>query len=308
MGTAKKYKIPTTFMLEHQTLVNPQFREYMIREMKDDPLIEPAMNMQFGKELIEKAGLKWKGLYPWDPHTKISYHTGYDPKTREKLVDLYMEDFRSVFGRYPKSAGAWVVDTYALHYMHDHYGVIGSAECPDQWRTDLYTLWGAPVNTPYVVSRNNAYMPAQTKEKSMGIAMWRMAGGSEPIYHYEGGAATYPFCSMQMPALFVSGGDYGKWWLNMIAETPLSIGTISPGQEVDWIDGRCEDLARMVAEYRAMGLLKTETLSQTAEWFLKENPVTPPGGYNALEDSKLSFSGGVRRVESPACEKPFLTA
>ena len=57
VALAKKHKIPTTFMFEHQTLLDPRFREFMIREMKDDPLIEPAMNMQFGQELVEKAGL-----------------------------------------------------------------------------------------------------------------------------------------------------------------------------------------------------------------------------------------------------------
>ena len=160
---AKKYKIPTTFMFEHQTLIDPRFREYMIREMKNDPLIEPAMNMQFGQELVEKAGLKWRGeRYVWDPAPSISYPSGFSPKEREKLADLYMADFKEIFGRYPKTAGAWVVDTYTLRYVKEKYGVIASAECPDQWRTDFYTLWGAPQNTPYVVSRNNAYMPAQT--------------------------------------------------------------------------------------------------------------------------------------------------
>jgi hypothetical protein len=128
-------------------------------------------------------------------------------------------------------------------------------------------------------------MPAQTPEKSMGVAVWRMTGGSCPIYHYEGGIATYPFYSMQMPALFASGGDYGRWWIEMVAQTPLSIGTIAPGQEVDWIGAGIEDLAKLIEEYRDLGLVKTETLSQTAEWFLKENPVSPPGGYNALVDS-----------------------
>jgi hypothetical protein len=291
---AKKHKIPTTFMFEHQTLVDPRFRDYMIREMKNDPLIEPAMNMQFGQELIEKAGLKWKplpGYYTWDPHPSVSYHSGYDLKTREKLVDLYMEDFKSVFGRYPKTAGSWVVDTYTLRYIKEKYGLIASAQCPDQWRTDLYTLWGAPPNTPYVISRNNAYMPAQTKEKSMGIAMFRMTGGAEPIHHYEGGAATYPFCSMQMPSLFISAGPYARWWLNMLAEMPLSIGNTTPGTETAWINPESiEDLQRMVAQYRDIGLLKTETLSQTAESFLKEYPLTPPSGYNAMEDGKDTFT------------------
>ena len=256
----------------------------MVRELKDDPDMEVGMNLQFGRELVEEAGLKWEGAYVWDPRTCISYHTAYEPKVREKLVDLYMEDFKAVFGRYPKSAGAWIVDTHTLQYLHDKYGVIAAAECPDQWRTDCYTLWGAPVNTPYVVARKNAYMPAQTVEKSMGVAMWRMAGGSDPIYHYEGGVATYPYYSMQMPAFFTSAGDYGRWWLEQVAQTPLSLGCIAPGQEVDWVAPVLEDCAKMITEYRSMGLVRTETLSQTAGWFLRENQLTPPSGYNAMQD------------------------
>ena len=49
-------------------------------------------------------------------------------------------------------------------------------------------------------------------------------------------------------------------------------------------------LQRMVAQYRDLGLLKTETLSQTAESFLKEYPLTPPGGENALTDCKDTFA------------------
>jgi len=189
------------------------------------------------------------------------------------------------------AAGAWVVDTYTLRYVKEKYGVIASAECPDQWRTDFYTLWGAPQNTPYVVSRKNAYMPAQTKENSMGIAMFRMTGGAEPIHHYEGGAATYPYGSMQMPSLFISAGTYAEWWLKMLAETPLSIGNTTPGTETAWINtDSIENLQRMVAQYRELGLLKTETLSQTAEAFLKAYPLTPPSGYNAMEDCKDTFA------------------
>ena len=289
---ARKHKIPTTFMFEHQTLIDPRFREFMMREMREDPLLEPAMNMQVGQELVEKAGLKWRGeRYVWDPAPSISYPSGFAPKDREKLVDLYMADFKEVFGRYPKTAGAWVVDTYTLRYLKEKYGVIASAECPDQWRTDYYTLWGAPQNSPYIVSRNNAYMPAQTLEKSMGVAMFRMTGGVEPIHHYEGGAATYPFGSMQMPSLFISAGRYAEWWLNMLAETPLSLGNTTPGTETAWINpDSIGDLQRMVAQYRDLGLIRTETLSQTAQAFLKENPLTPPGAENAMEDGSDTFA------------------
>jgi hypothetical protein len=96
---------------------------------------------------------------------------------------------------------------------------------------------------------------------------------------------------MQMPSLFISAGTYAEWWLNMLAETPLSIGNTTPGTETAWIDtGSIDNLQRMVAQYRDLGLLKTETLSQTAESFLKEYPLTPPGAENALTDCKDTFT------------------
>ncbi len=291
VALAKKNRIPTTFLFEHQTLIDPRFREFMVREIKSDPLLEAGMNLQFGQELVQKAGLPWKGQhYVWDPAPSVSYPSGFAPRDREKLVDLYMADFLEIFGHYPKSAGAWVVDTYTLRYLAEKYGVIASAQCPDQWRTDFYTLWGAPQNSPYIGSRLNAYMPAQTAENALGVAMFRMTGGVEPIHHYEGGAATYPFGSMQMPSLFISAGRYAEWWLNMLAETPLSLGNTTPGTETAWCDPQSiDDLQAMVAQYRDLGLLQTETLSQTAATFLKANPLTPPGAENALEDCKDTF-------------------
>ena len=35
----------------------------------------------------------WRGRFPWDWHADVGFATGYTPEEREKLVDVYMNDF-----------------------------------------------------------------------------------------------------------------------------------------------------------------------------------------------------------------------
>jgi len=51
--------------------------------------------------LAEKAGLKWRGQHEWDPTANIGFSPGYTPQERRKLVDVYMADFKAIFGYYP---------------------------------------------------------------------------------------------------------------------------------------------------------------------------------------------------------------
>ena len=62
--------------------------------------------------LVEKAGMKWRGRYPWDWHADVGFSTGYTPEEREKLTDVYMSDFKKIFGYYPKSVGSWFIDAH----------------------------------------------------------------------------------------------------------------------------------------------------------------------------------------------------
>ena len=59
-------------------------------------------------------------------------HVAYTPEEREKLVDVYMEKFKSIFGEYPKSVGCWFIDAHSLAYMYDKYNIVASCNCRDQ--------------------------------------------------------------------------------------------------------------------------------------------------------------------------------
>ena len=88
---------------------------------------------------VEAAGLKWRGRYPWDWHADVGFATGYTPEERRKLVDVYMEKFKEIFGKYPTAIGSWFIDAYTLGYMYDKYGIVASCNCKDQIGTDGYT-------------------------------------------------------------------------------------------------------------------------------------------------------------------------
>jgi hypothetical protein len=118
---------------------------------------------------------KW-GRYPWDWHANVGFSVGYTPEEREKLVDVYMKDFKNIYGYYPKSVGSWYIDAHTLKYMYKKYGIVASCNCRDQIGTDGYTLWGGYWNQAYYPSVKNAYMPAQTETNQIPVPVFRMLG------------------------------------------------------------------------------------------------------------------------------------
>ena len=127
------------------------------------------------------------------------------PEEREKLVDVYMKDFKRIYGYYPKSVGSWYIDAHTLNYMYLKYGIVASCNCRDQIGTDGYTLWGGYWNQAYYPSVKNAYMPAQNASNQIPVPIFRMLGSDhvpqydaklkmkrqgnvtlEPVYHYSG--------------------------------------------------------------------------------------------------------------------------
>ncbi len=109
----------------------------------------------------------------------MGFSTGYTPQEREKLVDVYMADFKQIFGAYPKSVGSWFIDEHTLSYMYEKYNIVASCNCKDQVGTDGYTLWGGYWNQAYYPSKLNSYMPAQHEQNQIPVPIFRMLG-SDP--------------------------------------------------------------------------------------------------------------------------------
>ena len=134
----KKYRLGGTFLLQYDALMDERYQQLLKTLPKET--FEIGAWWEIPQPLVEKAGIKWRGRYPWDWHADVGFSTGYTPAEREKLIDVYMEDFKKVFGYYPRSVASWFIDAHSLNYLYEKYHIVASANCKDQYGTDGYTL------------------------------------------------------------------------------------------------------------------------------------------------------------------------
>lgn len=159
---------------------------------------------------LKTRGSDEKGLFLeitpiWASQAKIQYHqsttwhsagsaflTGYERPERERLIDTAFEKFKSIFGNYPSSVGAWWIDSYSLGYMQSKYGIISALIVADQYSTDNYQIWGQYFGTPYYPSKNNALHPAQAMANKLDIVMMQWAP-RDPVNGYGNGVLESTF-------------------------------------------------------------------------------------------------------------------
>lgn len=290
LALGKKHKLPTTWLIQYDALIKPEFTDLLKRKM--NPGDEIGAWLEIVQPQVEAAGLKWRGRYPWDWHVNVGFTQGYEVEDRKKLLDVYMAKFKEVFGNYPKSAGCWIIDAPSLNYLHDKYGIEASCNCKDQSGTDGYTLWGGYWNQAYYPSRLNAYMPAQTKEQQLNVPVFRMLG-SDPVHQYDQGiGSTWQGVVTLEPVYRPGGGDpkWVDWFFDTNFKQPsLAFSYMQAGQEnsFGWpaMSAGLKDQYAKLAARRNKGEIRVETLRTSGEWFRKTFDKTPATAIVALDDS-----------------------
>jgi hypothetical protein len=284
-----EHGLPATFALQYDALINPRYQHLLKSKLTD--VSEIGAWWEIPQPLVEKAGLKWRGQWPWDWQANIGFSPGYEPEERKKLVDVYMADFKSIFGKYPATVGSWYIDEVTLAYMAEKYEIVASCNCKDQIGTDGYTLWGGYWNQAYYPSRLNAYMPAQTERGQIDIPIFRMLG-SDPIYQYIEGTGGSTQGVITLETIYAPGGrspDWVRWFFGqMIHEPCLAFAYAQAGQEnsFGWnsMSEGLEFQIPYIAGLAKSGDVQVETLEQSGRWFRKNFRLTPATAVTALKD------------------------
>ena len=293
---AKKHKLPTTFLIQYDALIKPEFVELLKREL--GPNDEVGVWLEVVQPQVEAAGLKWRGRYPWDWHTDVGFTQGYLPEERLKLMDVFMARFKETFGHYPKSAGCWVIDAPTLNYLADKYGIIAACNCKDQSGTDGYTLWGGYWNQAYYPSRVNAFMPAQTAATQLNVPVFRMLG-SDPVSQYDDGLGNERQGVVSLEPVYPHGGgspDWVRWFFDTNFRQPgLAFSYTQAGQEnsFGWpaMSKGLIDQYALLEEWSKKGQVRVETLEKSGEWFRRTYKQTPATAVVAMKD----FGKGERK-------------
>lgn len=284
----KQYGLPSTYALKYDALMDERYSNLIKNSV--DEYDEVGVWWEIDKQLAEKAGVKWKGETPVDDHVDMGYSLGYLPEDRIKMVDVYMEDFKSIFGYYPKSVGSWVIDIVTLNYFKEKYGVVAAAICRDQIGTDGFTLWGGYFNQGYYPSKLNEYMPAQNKENQVDLPIFRLLG-PDPIYCFEDGLRKGISDVYTLEPAGRMGGT--KEWIEWIfdrltKEKTLGFSYAQVGQENTFLWNTMmkgyEIQIPYVAKLAKEGKVRAETLEESGKWFKKKYKLTPPTTFGASKD------------------------
>lgn len=276
----KKYKLGGTFLLQYDALMDSRYQQLLKSLPKDS--FEIGAWWEIPQPMVEKAGLKWRGRYPWDWHADVGFATGYTPKEREQLADVYMADFKKIFGYYPKSVGSWFIDAHTLNYLYDKYHIVASSNCKDQVGTDGYTLWGGYWNQAYYPSKINSYMPAQNEANQLPVPVFRMLG-SDPIRQYDTGLGNNRQGVITLEPVYPeAGGDaaWVNWYFREFVEgEAMEFAYTQAGQENSFTwDAMSKGLQiqfPLIAKLRDEHKVRVETLAESGQWFKDHYKVTP---------------------------------
>lgn len=289
----KRYKLGGTFLLQYDALIDSRYQKLLKSLSRDS--FEIGAWWEIPQPMVEKAGLKWRGRYPWDWHANIGFTTGYTVGEREKLADVYMNDFKKIFGYYPKSVASWFIDAHTLNYLYEKYHIVASANCKDQYGTDGYTLWGGYWNQAYYPSKLNSYMPAQNATNQIPVPIFRMLG-SDPVRQYESGLGSNGQGVLTLEPVYKdAGGDstWVNWYFNeFVTGESMEFAYTQAGQEnsFTWKDMRkgLELQIPLIARLRDEHKLQVETLAKSGNWFKQHYKVTPATSVTVNNDIRES--------------------
>lgn len=108
--------------------------------------------------------------------------SGYDPVDRQKLLKKYFQVFFLKFGQYPKSVGAWYVDSYSQSLL-SKMGVTSALTVADQFDTDAATIWGKYFSYPFYPSKYNSLAPAASQSDKIPVVNLQWAQ-RDPVAGY----------------------------------------------------------------------------------------------------------------------------
>lgn len=284
-----RYNLPATFLLQYDALIKPEYQQLLKSQLNQQS--EIGGWFEITQPQVEDAGLEWRGEHSWVSHANIAFSTGYTKDEREKLVDVYMEKFKEIFGEYPKSMGSWYIDAHTLNYMYEKYGIIASCNCKDQIGTDGYTLWGGYWNQAYYPSKLNGYMPAQSQEQQIPVPVFRMLG-SDPIYQYDDGLGNDRQGVISLEPVYTQAGKNRAWvhyFFNAIVNQPcLAFNYAQAGQENSFTWDAMKDGLEMqipiIDSLQRTQKVQVLTLAETGKWFKEKFSTTPATAVTVLND------------------------
>lgn len=273
--------LPATWLLTYEAFHNEAVLEALGTFEEDQ---EIGIFMEVGPELADASGVEYNDSGFWHHATSV-FLSGYTQGERLKMIDTSFEAFISEFGYYPKSVGAWWIDSFSLSYMREKYGIIANLGVADQHSTDGYQVWGQYWSTPFYPSKNHAGIPGRTADTKIDVVTIQWAP-RDPLNGY--------FSSLYSTQDYKVGPvnqetDYFEKLVNLYAKKHENeFGQITVGLESDLTpdayEGEFRVQMEVVSRLRDEGVVTPATMQDFASWYRKTHPNSSPNHIIETDD------------------------
>ena len=267
-----KYNFAATWLVQYDTFND---REVVSTIKSFNSEQEIGVFLEVSEQLAEDSGVVYPKNTVWySPN--VVFLSGYSRQDRVRLIDKLMTNFHTIYGYYPKSVGAWWIDSFSLHYLTEKYGVRSTLIVADQKTTDNYGIWGQWWGVPYYPDKVNVLVPSKSAQNQEDTVVLQWA--QRDLLRAYGVGWTYSNYSLQANDYIRLGEttNYFEQLVKKYLSCQNTIGQITVGLEtgiesVGYI-GEYEKQMKVIAK---LGDVKTVTMNRFYTLFKSAQPFNP---------------------------------
>lgn len=263
----KGFNVPATYLIRYDA-----FKSSNIINLLKNTDDEKGIFLEITPAWTKDANIPYRQSDNWH-NAGSAFLSGYEADERVKLIDSAFKKFKEIFGAYPKSVGAWWIDSYSLEYMQEKYGIIGALIVGDQYTTDNYQIWGQYFSTPYYPSRKNILHPAQTLDSKLPVVITQWAP-RDPLNAYGDGVqeSTFSVQANDYSDYHNLSTDYFSFLVDVYTKQILnSFGQIVIGLEnsYDWkkYSQEYRKQIEVLSEKQEKGELNIVKMEEFSSWY-----------------------------------------
>lgn len=270
----QSFNVFATWLLRFDVLSDPEIPTFF---KSLPPTHEIGLFLEVTPSWTKKSAVEYRKSAVWHLAESV-FLTGYEIKEREKLIDTAFAEFKKTFGFYPKSVGAWYVDSFSLKYLQEKYKVMGVLIVSDQYTTDNYQIWGQYWSTPYYPSSKNTLVPAQNIASKIPLVVMQWAA-RDPINGYGEGVneTTYSVQANDYLAYHDLDSIYFSKLIDIFTKQNFNkFNHLIVGLENSYSWKKYKDeyqkQIEILANKRKEGQFLIFTMQQFADWYMKKFP------------------------------------
>lgn len=268
-------QLPATWLVRFDALFDSRITEILQRRRD-----EMGLFLEVTPTWTKEAGVKYQESAAWHLAGSV-FLTGYSTDDRRKLIDQAFEKFKQVFGVYPKSVGAWYLDSNSLDYMQKRYKIISVLIVADQYTTDNYQVWGQYWSAPYYPSNKNTLLPAQNEGNKLPLVVMQWAA-RDPLNGYGEGVneTTYSVQANDYLDFHDLSSSYFSKLIDLFLDQKLNqVNQLVIGLEnsYDWerYQEEYQKQIQLVAQKKKEGVV-VATMESFASWYQMKFPSVSP--------------------------------